>query len=161
MIPTNDTRPATNCMTDLAFVDTNVLVYSKDGSDPTKAGRAQEWLRELWLQGIGRTSVQVLNEFYNVAQRKLTAQIALAEARAAVLTFRAWSPQELNLELTRKAWDLQDRFSLSWWDALIVAAAQAQGCAYLITEDLQAGQRFDGLLVVNPFTTEPAAILGR
>ncbi|MFN0148183.1 MAG: PIN domain-containing protein [Dehalococcoidia bacterium] len=147
-------------MIDLGFVDTNVLVYSKDGSDPAKAGRAQEWLRRLWLQGSGRTSVQALNEFYNVASRKLTGQISLSEARAAVLTFRAWSPQELNVELAQKAWDLQDRFSLSWWDALIVAAAQAQGCAYLITEDLQAGQRFDGVLVVNPFVTEPAAVLG-
>jgi predicted nucleic acid-binding protein len=148
-------------MTDPGFVDTNLLVYSKDLSEPAKAERANEWLRALWLSGEGRTSVQALNECYSVFAGKLSTGISRAEARLTVLSYVAWSPQSFTIEPAESAWALQDRFSLSWWDALIVAAAQAQGCGFLLTEDLQAGQRFDGLLVVDPFATAPAEILGR
>jgi predicted nucleic acid-binding protein len=148
-------------MTDLGFVDTNLFVYSKDLSEPAKAERANEWLRALWLSGEGRTSVQALNECYSVFVGKLSPGISRAEARTTLLSYVAWSPQALTIALAERAWALQDRFSLSWWDALIVAAAQVQGCAFLLTEDLQAGQRFDNLLVVNPFLTAPAEVLRR
>jgi len=61
--------------------------------------------------------------------------------------------------LTEHAWKLQDRYQLSFWDALIVAAAKSAAATFLLTEDLQSGQDFDSLLVVNPFTTDPKSLL--
>jgi predicted nucleic acid-binding protein len=65
----------------------------------------------------------------------------------------------MNTALVEHAWKLQDRYQLSFWDALIVAAAKFGGCNFLLSEDLQSGQDFDGLLVINPFLTAPDALL--
>jgi hypothetical protein len=81
-----------------------------------------------------------------------------AEARDDVRTFMAWSPPSPGLDLFERASSLQERFSLSWWDAMIVASALEQGSDFLLSEDLQAGQNLDGMLVVNPFATLPAAV---
>ena len=64
-----------------------------------------------------------------------------------------WQPVAVDLSTLERAWFLQDRFSVSWWDALIVAAAQKCECKVLLTEDLQHGQEFGGVQVVNPFVT--------
>jgi predicted nucleic acid-binding protein len=61
--------------------------------------------------------------------------------------------------LLERGWKIQDRFQLSYWDALIVAAAKAASCRYLLTEDLQAGQSLDGIEVVNPFLRGPESVL--
>jgi len=75
-----------------------------------------------------------------------------------VLSLQAWKPAGHDLDLTERAWDLQDRFHFSWWDSLIVAAALAARCKYLLTEDLQDEQVIDGLTVWNPFTHDVAAL---
>jgi predicted nucleic acid-binding protein len=62
--------------------------------------------------------------------------------------------------IIERGWEIQDRYQLSFWDAMIVAAAKAASCQYLLTEDLQANQDLNGIRVVNPFEVEPAAILG-
>jgi predicted nucleic acid-binding protein len=68
----------------------------------------------------------------------------------------SWRPVQLDQVMLESAWDVQDRFQLSFRDALIVAAARAAGCGYLLTEDLQDGQVLDDLRVVNPFLHQPA-----
>lgn len=76
-------------------------------------------------------------------------------AREDVRDLRSWR-LELDADRFELAWSIQDRFQLSWWDALIVAAAQASECGVLLSEDLQDGQSFDGLRVANPFLHDPA-----
>jgi predicted nucleic acid-binding protein len=81
-----------------------------------------------------------------------------AVARAEVRDLLAWDPIRVDGGIVEGAWDLQDRYSLSFWDALIVAAAHATECEYLLTEDLSHGQVLDGVRVVSPFEASPDAL---
>jgi predicted nucleic acid-binding protein len=137
------------------FVDTNVLVYARDASAADKHARARAWMAHLWQAERGRLSFQVLHEYYVVTTRKLTPALSRTEARAEVRTLLAWQPQPVNDDLLESAWDVEDRFGLSFWDALVVSAAQAAGCRYLLTEDLQHGQELDNLTVLSPFRATP------
>ena len=139
-------------MTGLHFVDANVLIYRHDRDSPAKQARASVVLEALWRGRSGRVSVQVLHEFYVVATRKLAVPVSREVARREVRQLHAWAPVALDASVREAAWAVEDRFRLSWWDALIVAAAQVAGCHRLLTEDLQDGQDFDGLVVMNPFT---------
>lgn len=142
-------------MTALVFVDTNVLIYALDSGDLKKQKLAQAWRRELWNSGAGRISFQVLQEFYvNVAQKWPNAR---SQAREEVRDLLAWRPVRVDGELLDRAWLIQDRYQLSFWDSLIVAAAKAASCSYLLTEDLQDGQEFDGLRVLSPFFNDPSS----
>jgi len=142
-------------MTAPIFVDTNILVYARDVGARDKQVRAGEWMALIWQSGRGRVSVQVLQELYVTLTRKLRPGLPPAEARAEVRALLPWQPIEIAPVILESAWSLQDRFQLSGWDALIVAAAHAAQCRYLLTEDLQDGQNLDGLLVVNPFRHPP------
>jgi predicted nucleic acid-binding protein len=137
------------------FVDTNVLVYARDASEPDKQPCAEAWMQHLWRTRSGRTSVQVLNEYYVTVTRKLSPGLDRSSARDDVRDLRAWRPAVVDDSTMTLAWDLEDRFSLSWWDSLVVASAIELGCDDLLSEDLQDGQRFDGLVVKNPFLHVP------
>lgn len=147
-------------MTAPVFVDTNVLVYVRDRTDEAKQRRAAEWLAELWGSGAGHVSHQVLQEYYVTLTAKLDPPREPADAREDVLALTAWRPVGTDGDLMEDAWDVQDEYGFSWWDALIVAAALRSGARYLLTEDLQAGQRIGPLVVINPFEVEPREILG-
>src|SRR5438132_98883 len=110
-------------MTAAVFVDTNVLVYAKDTTEPEKQPRAEAWLRHLWDSMAGRVSVQVLNEYYAVTTRKLQPGLKPEEARADVRSLRAWRPVSLDTALLESAWKTEDRFGLSFWDAPVGGAA--------------------------------------
>jgi predicted nucleic acid-binding protein len=142
-------------MTGPVFVDTNVYVYRFDTTEPEKQRRCEAWLRHLWRERSGRVSIQVLQELYPNLTRKLDHPLSPAEARGIVRSLYAWDPVPVDRRTIEFAWNLQDRHSLSWWDALIVAAAQAAGCPYLLTEDLNHDQDLDGVRVVDPFRVEP------
>jgi len=143
-------------MTAPVFVDTNIFMYSVDLADPKKQRASQSWLAELWAGGYGRISFQVLQEFYARVYQKDPA--AREAARAAIRDLLAWNPVPVNAEILDRSWKIQDRYQLSLWDSLIVAAAKAASCAYLLTEDLQDGQSLDGLLVISPFTHDPGSL---
>lgn len=138
-------------MTAPVFVDTNVFVYRYDASEPEKQLRARDWLQFLWPQRSGRLSHQVLHELYVTLTRKLRPGIPAPDARRIVRDLALWQPVATELTTIERAWRLEERHRLSWWDALIVAAAQAGDCRVLLTEDLQHGQIFGSLQVVNPF----------
>ena len=142
-------------MTDLYFVDTNLLVYARDKSEPDRNPIALEWLAYLWRTRQGRLSNQVLQEYYQVVTRKLAPGLSREAARQDVLDLTTWQPLAADAQVLERAWTIEDRFGLSWWDSLIVAAAQRIGAKSLLTEDLQPGLDFDGLLVVNPFEKSP------
>jgi predicted nucleic acid-binding protein len=141
-------------MTAAVFVDTNVFVYARDASEPAKQPRAAEWLEQLWIDHRGRTGVQVLNEYYVTVTRKLRPGMAPDEAWADVRALLTWEPQPVDRDLVVRARDIERRLDLSWWDAMIVAAAQLQNCTLLLTEDLQDGWSCEGVTVCNPFKAQ-------
>jgi predicted nucleic acid-binding protein len=140
------------------FVDTNVFVYRFDNTEPAKQRRAEVWLDHLWSEGSGRVSVQVLQELYSSLTRKLDHPMEPAAARAVVRSLFAWGPTAIDRRTIEGAWHLQDRYSLSWWDGLIVPAAQITGCRHLLTEDLSHGQEIDGVRIVDAFEVEPGRL---
>lgn len=145
-------------MTAAVFVDTNVLVYCFDDRDAAKRDAARRWVAACWQRRCGRVSTQVLNEFYSVARRKFADTLSSGDARAQVRRYQAWQPWAIDHATVETAWGIESRFGLNFWDALIVASAQALGCATLLSEDMQHGQVIDGLAIVNPFEAGPEAL---
>lgn len=146
-------------MTAPVFVDTNVLVYARDADDAAKQTRAAAWLEILWREQVGRTSMQVLSEYYVTLTRKLHPGVPTAEAWDDVSALLTWRPQAIDAAIMQRGREIEQRHRLSWWDSLIVAAAAAQGCALLLSEDLQDGGVYAGVTVRSPFTLsvdEPA-----
>lgn len=139
-------------MTAPVFVDTNVLLYALDRADEKKQRAARAWREGLWKSRLGRISFQVLQEFYVQALRKWPESWEVA--RAEVNDLLAWQPVAVDAAILQRGWKLQDRYQLSFWDALIVAAAKSTGCRYLLTEDLQTNQDLDGIIVIHPFLTD-------
>jgi predicted nucleic acid-binding protein len=139
------------------FVDSDIFLYAVDDADPRKQRVARDWRAELWKSRLGRISFQVLNEFYVNAVRLKPG--ASDEARAEVRDLLAWNPVAVDAALIQFGWKLQDRYRLSFWDSLIVAAAKTASCGFLLTEDLQNGQKLDGVEVVNPFLRGPKSVL--
>jgi predicted nucleic acid-binding protein len=127
------------------FFDTNILVYAFAADDP-RSGRA-----EALIAVGGVISVQVLNEFTNVTRRKLKWDWEQIEASLAVIEELLDVARPLTADLHAKGVVLARDFKLSFYDALIVAAATDAGCELLCSEDLQDGQKFRALTVENPF----------
>lgn len=143
-------------MTGPVFVDTNVFIYALDEADPAKQKAARAWRGALWQTHRGRTGFQVLEEFYAKVTKKRPA--ARDRARAEVRDLLAWRPVRVDAEMMERAWNIQDRYRFSFWDALIVAAAKAASCHYLLTEDLQPDHDLDGVRVVSPFLLGPNSL---
>ncbi|HYM77595.1 MAG TPA: PIN domain-containing protein [Candidatus Dormibacteraeota bacterium] len=144
-------------MTAPVFVDSSVFLYAFDNADLQKQRAARDWREALWKSRLGRVSFQVLGEFYVNALRLRSASVD--DARAEIRDLLAWRPVVTDAALLERGWKLQDRYRLSYWDSLIVAASKAAACSYLLTEDLQAGQKLDGVEVVNPFLSSPRTLL--
>ena len=140
-----------NSTTVPSFVDTNVLVYAEDSDAGDKRNRARDLIVELWDSQDGVISVQVLQEFYVTVTRKLTKKMPSKKASAIVEEYLAWRVIDNTAELLGSALRLHNEARLSLWDALIVEAALDAGCDRLYTEDLNPGQTFSSLVVVNPF----------
>lgn len=137
------------------FVDTNVLIYNVDDRDPGKRDRARAWLAACWRLRCGRLSTQVLNEFYVNVRRKFAGTVSAGDARAEIRRYQLWRPWTNDHQTVEGAWAVETRFGVNYWDALMVAAAQQQGCTLLLTEDLQHDQAIDGVRIVNPFQVGP------
>ncbi len=146
-------------MSDRFFVDTNLLVYGRDASEPEKQQKAMKWMSRLWHDKSGRLSYQVLQEFYQTVTRKLDPGLPIESARMDVRSLMSWQPLPTNAAVMERAWAIQDGYGLSWWDALIVSAAHTTDCRYLLTEDLQEHKLLGNVRVVNPFTTEPEMLV--
>jgi predicted nucleic acid-binding protein len=139
-----------------SFVDTNVLVYAEDVDAKAKHDAARDLLIELWNNRDGVVSIQVLQEFYVNVTRKLKKPIAPARALTIVEEYLTWTVVENTGTLLIGGARLQQKAQLSFWDALIVQAAIEAGCDRLYSEDLNAGQRFGSVVVVNPFAATTA-----
>lgn len=137
------------------FVDTNVLLYAFDEAYPDKRERAQDWLRACWLGRCGRLSTQVLNEFYVNARKRFRHAITAGDARSEIRRYQEWQPWQIDHATMETAWAVESRYGISYWDALMVSAAQHMGCVLLLTEDLQHDQMFEQVRILNPFLVAP------
>ena len=138
-------------MTAAVFVDTNVFVYARQAREAHKQPIAAQWIDRLWRDRTGRTSIQVLNECYTVLTREPKPAPSPAVVWDYVCSMLAWNPRPVDAEIFNRAFEIEQRHRLNWWDCLIIASAQLQGCSVLLTEDLQDGAVFGGLTVRNPF----------
>jgi predicted nucleic acid-binding protein len=141
-------------MTAPCFVDANVFIYAIDRTEPLKMEVALALIGRLWSEQRACTSVQAINEFYSVVTRKLSHVVAREEASAQMEELLEWNPLPVDSRLLRQARGIESRYKLDWWDCLIVAAASAQGCTVLYSEDLQHGAVYDCVKVVNPFIAQ-------
>jgi predicted nucleic acid-binding protein len=135
------------------FTDTNILLYALDPADPVKRAQARLWLDALWRFGSGSLSWQVLHEFYVNGHRKL--KWPEPELRKTVELFATWRPIENSVGLIQRAWFWMDDSQTSFWDSLILAAAERAGCPFLLSEDFQAGRRYGPITIVSPFLSVP------
>jgi predicted nucleic acid-binding protein len=139
-------------MSDSFFLDTNILVYSFDSTQPTKSLRAKELIRDALGSGKGVLSYQVVAEFLNVALRRFSQPMTPIEAEQYLsITLVPLLAVQSSRALFVQALRLSRDHSVSWYDSLILAAALEARCSVLYSEDFQHGQRFSGLRVVNPF----------
>lgn len=138
-------------MSGKAFVDTNILIYAHDRADSAKNQRAVALIKELWTERNGVLSTQVLQEFAANLQRRLTLSLSRAEIRRRIVCFLDWEIIVNGSNAVLRGLEVQERFQLSFWDAMIVQAAESAGCEALYSEDLSHGQKYGGVLVVNPF----------
>lgn len=136
------------------FVDTNVLVYARDAGEPVKQRGASAWLEHLWREQLGRTSVQVLSEYYVTVTRKLDPGLPPADAWDDVRALFSWRPWPVDSALLERGREIAMRYRLAWWDGLVVAAAEVQDCGLLLSEDLQDGGVYGSVTVRNPFALE-------
>ena len=138
-------------MSDRVFVDTNVLIYAHDRDAGRKHSLAAEIVRGLWESRLGVLSVQVLQEFYVNVTRKIPSPVPRETARKLVEAYGRWHVEVADPALLIRASEVEERHSLSFWDALIIAAAARAQAGRLLSEDLQAGRRMLGLRIENPF----------
>jgi predicted nucleic acid-binding protein len=139
-------------MNGVDFLDTNVLVYAMDDAFPAKRSVAELLVSEARSLGTGIISAQVVQETLNVATRKFA--LTLSQSDIDILLRDVWMPMMKVMPsygLFQTAQQLHFRYKFSFYDSLIIAAAQTAGCKRLLTEDLQHGQVIDGLKIVNPF----------
>lgn len=136
---------------DYQFIDTNVLVYAHDTSAGSKNARAKQLLQAFWGSQTGCLSVQVLQEFYVVVTRKVSKPIDIQIARDIIADLSHWRVHSPTSEDVLGAIDLQRRYHLSFWDAMIIRSAIKLNCRTIWSEDLSPGQVYDGIELMNPF----------
>jgi predicted nucleic acid-binding protein len=135
-----------------AFLDTNIFVYANDQTNPRKRAIALQLIDEVTKDGTGAVSSQVVHEFFNVVLSKSPQKMPYPEAREFLeIVFRPLLAVSSSIDLIAAAIHILQRYRLSWYDSLIVAAAQHTGCNTLYSEDLQHGQQLGSLTVKNPF----------
>ena len=137
-------------MSDKYFVDTNILVYAHDRSAGLKHERARELIERLWNSGAGVLSTQVLQELCVSLRRKLDPPLDVDEVRGLIHDYLSWEVVVNGPEGVIQALEIENRHRISFWDALIVQAAESAGASVLYSEDLGHGQRLTTVRVVNP-----------
>ena len=138
-------------MSDRYFVDTNVLMYAHDTSAATKHERAKALVEELWRDRTGVVSTQVLQELSVNLRRKTGRPLDVKATREIVSDYLTWHVVVNGGESILEALDLEARYQVSFWDALVLCAAQAYGAEVLYSEDLSDGQMYGSVRVTNPF----------
>jgi predicted nucleic acid-binding protein len=138
-------------MSDRNFLDTNILVYAYDENQPVKQEIAQNLLIDGIEQEHSVLSVQVLGEFFNVVTRHIPQPMTSSEALEIIEMLSILLVQEIDLTVVKRAIATHQKYRISYWDALMVSAAERAGCTRLLSEDLSDGQTYHNIIVHNPF----------
>jgi predicted nucleic acid-binding protein len=138
-------------MHDRTFVDTNVLVYAHDLDAGKKHEVARARVTELWESQSGVISTQVLQELYVTLTRKIPSPLNRAQVRRILNNYLAWDIAVNDGSVILQASEIEEAYSISFWDAMVVAAASMKNAAIILTEDLNEGQQLEGITIVNPF----------
>jgi len=144
-------------MRDKCFVDTNILVYAHDRSAGIKHLRAKRLLEQLWESGQGVLSTQVLQELCFNLRRKAGNPLPVDEVRILIREYSTWEIVTNTPESVLMALDVEMRYRVSFWDALILQAAAFSGASILYSEDMAAGQHYGSIQVVNPLADSVTA----
>jgi predicted nucleic acid-binding protein len=144
-------------MSGKVFVDTNVLIYAHDADAGLKRDIAARRLRELWTSRRGVLSAQVLQEFYVNVTRKIPKPLPRSQAREIIRSYAVWQIETIAAEQVLRASEIEERYQLSFWDALIVVAAWEAGADTILSEDMPGGQRIESILIENPFVLRGGA----
>jgi len=137
-------------MSDKIFIDTNILIYAHDVDANAKHDIAKAVLRELWSERAGVLSIQVLQEFYVNATRKIASPLPKELARLVVSHYAIWCSETSPMEIAA-AFRIEDESRIGFWNAMIISAAAKSGATRILSEDLNPGQQIAGILVENPF----------
>jgi predicted nucleic acid-binding protein len=138
-------------MTGKTFVDTNVLIYAHDLDAGPRRQRAAECLTELWNTRDGRLSTQVLQEFYVNVTQKIKVPLSKSAAREVIRNYTPWVESAITPATVVRASEIGEIWQISFWDGMILAAAEQDHAAQLLSEDLTHGQLIAGVRIVNPF----------
>ena len=139
---------------DKSFLDTNILVYAHDSAENRKKEIARQLIRELFKEGFGAISTQVLQEFYVAVTGKIQKPLGISAAQKAIEKYGEFYTVHVDEPLIQRAINLHRREEVSFWDALVIAAAGRVDCRTLYSEDLNHGQKYGSVEVVNPFLTD-------
>ena len=138
-------------MNDKIFFDSNILIYAYDTRDSTKQNRAQELLLKATQSQTGVLSAQVLGEFFVVVTRKIPQPMTSSEAAEVIAELGTLEVMWLDFSLVQRAIVTQQKYGTSYWDSLIISAAERAGCVRILSEDLNHGQLYHGIEIQNPF----------
>lgn len=136
------------------FVDTSIFICADDAADSQRRQQARAWLAHLWATRTGRTSTQVLSEYYVCVTQRITPGLSLGDARAKLRRYQQWQPCVTDHQTVESAWGLEVRLHVDYWQALILASAMHSACDAVLSDALPL-KRYDQLLVINPFETPP------
>jgi predicted nucleic acid-binding protein len=132
------------------FVDTNILIYAHDRDSGPKHERARQLIEHLWTTGQGALSTQVLQELCVNLRRRIAHPLPSDEIAKLIEDYLSWEVVINTPQAIVAALGIEARYKVSYWDALILHAAESCGAAVLYSEDLSHGQRYGGVEVVNP-----------
>ena len=144
--------PEPNFMSDKIFLDTNILVYAFDKENDARHRIASDLVMSGFKEGNTVISTQVLMEFFVTVTQKVVDKMTPKEAEQAVRDLALWPVVETSVSLVLRAIATHRKHRLSFWDAMIVAAAKTAGCFTVLTEDLSHHSRIENILILNPFT---------
>ncbi len=138
-------------MNDRIFLDTNILVYAYDKHDPYKQKCAQSLLREGIQNDSAAMSSQVLGEFFCIITQKIQEPMSADAAHDIIMKLSIIPVVEIDLAMVNRAIDTHKKYQISYWDSLIIAAAERAKCQKVLSEDFNSGQTYYSVLALNPF----------
>lgn len=143
--------PEMNSMNDRVFLDTNVLIYAHEPGTGIKHERARTLIENLWKTGDGVLSTQVMQELCVNLRHRTAKPWTVEETRNLIFDYMSWHIVVNTPDSITAALEIENRYQISFWDALIIYAAESSGVAILYSEDLSDGQLYGSVRVVNPF----------
>ncbi len=140
------------CMSGKIFLDTNVLVYAHDSEPTAKREISRNLIFDSLRNGNSVISPQVLSEFFVTVTQKIATPISAEQAKKVIMRLAVMTTVDIDVTMVIRAIEIKGHYQLSYWDGLIIAAAERARCASVYTEDLSANQSYGSVTAINPFS---------